>query len=301
MLMADSKAHDTAVLAETEREVGFQVAPGRRYMNASHDRPGHPNIDARVFLLGQVSDAAAALAGTRVPEQLNGTTATTRISFEPAADAKFKSLSARPDDSFNPDIPRVTSHIRSSLKFAKVGGSLIILALTAGLVAGQSRVNAIWQKMVTDSSDVVQVASSSALGAIRRAQPRLIVQQSRAAMGEPVPLGLTLQGTVDGAVVHIEGLARGMELSAGRAVGFDGWEVPASDLGNTWIAPPDGFTGSVDLVAELRGSDGEVADRQTITLGWVSAIAPIPVPRELTESTTPASISEAVAEIWTGR
>jgi hypothetical protein len=81
-----------------------------------------------------------------------------------------------------------------------------------------------------------------------------------------------------------------MELSAGRAVG-DGWEVPATDLDYAWIAPPEGFAGSVDLVAELRGPDGEVADRRTITLEWASPIVPVPVVRQLTESMTLASIS----------
>jgi hypothetical protein len=82
-----------------------------------------------------------------------------------------------------------------------------------------------------------------------------------------------------------------MELSAGRAIGFDRWEVPADNLGDAWIAPPVGFAGSVNLVAELRSPNGEVADRQTITPEWASPIAPVPVLRQLTESTTLASIS----------
>jgi hypothetical protein len=261
-------------------------------MNASHERRDYPNIDARVFWLAQVSEAATAFAGTRVPDQFNASTATSKVSFEPVLDAKTRSLSVRRDDSFNPNVPLVSSHVRSNLRFAKLGGLLMILALTAGVVASQPMVPDIWQQLVTDRTRVVQAWSSSALGAISigPAKPRLIVQQSRAARGEPAPLGLTLDGPVDGAVVHIEGLAHGMELSAGRAVG-DRWEVPANDLGYAWIAPLEGFAGSVDLVAELRGPDGEVADRRTITLEWASPIAPVPVVRQLTESTTLASIS----------
>ena len=60
---------------------------------------------------------------------------------------------------------------------------------------------------------------------------------------------------------------------------------------HAWIAPPDGFAGSVNLVAELRGLNGEVADRQMITLEGASPIAPVPVLRQRTESTTLASIS----------
>jgi hypothetical protein len=262
-------------------------------MNASHDRRDYPNIDPRVSWLSQVSDAATALAGTQVPDPFNGSTATSQISFEPAAGAKFRSLSARRDDSFNPNVPLESSHARRNLIFVLAMCVVMILALTATQVAGQFTITDIWQQLITASARVVPGSSLSALGTLSTGptKPRLVIQQSRAAKGEPAPLGLMLHGPVDGAVVHIKGLARGMELSAGRADGLDGWEVPANDLGYAWIAPPDAFAGSVDLVAELRGPDGEVADRQTITLEWALPIAPVPVLRQVTESTTLASIS----------
>jgi hypothetical protein len=258
-------------------------------MNASHERRDCPNIDARSVWLAQVSEAATALAGTRVPDQFGGSAP--NISFEPVLDAKIKPISVGRDDSFNPNVP-VSPHVRSNLRFAKVGGLLMISALIASVVASQPMVPEIWQQLVTDNIGVVKAWSPTARGAlsIGPERPRLIVQQSRATSGEPAPLGLTLHGPVDGAVVHIEGLVRGMELSAGRAVGFDRWEVPADGLGDVWIAPPDGFSGSVDLVAELRGPDGKVADRQTTTLEWASPSAPVPA-RQLTESATLASIS----------
>jgi hypothetical protein len=64
-----------------------------------------------------------------------------------------------------------------------------------------------------------------------------------------------------------------MELSAGNAVGTDAWQLPATDLGDAWIAPPEGFVGSTHLVAELRLSDEKMADQQMIQIDWVSAIA----------------------------
>jgi TPR repeat protein len=80
-----------------------------------------------------------------------------------------------------------------------------------------------------------------------------------------------------------------MELSAGRADGLDGWEVPANDLGYVWIAPPDTFAGSVDVIAELRGPDGKVADRQIITLDWTLPNAP--ALGHIAESSTLTSVS----------
>jgi hypothetical protein len=263
-------------------------------MNASHERRDCPNIDARSLWLAQVSEAATALAGTRVPEQFSASAP----NVEPVLDANIKPISVRRDDSFNPNVPLVSSHVRSNLKFAIVGGLLMILALTASVVASHPMVTDIWQQPVTASIRVVQAWSSSALGAISigPGKPRLIVEQSHATSGEPAPLGLTLHGPIVGGVVHIGGLVRGMELSAGRAVGFDRWEVPADAVGDAWIAPPDGFAGSVNLIAELRGPGGEIVDRQRITLEWASPTAPVPA-RQLTESTTVASISPIAVQL----
>jgi hypothetical protein len=88
-----------------------------------------------------------------------------------------------------------------------------------------------------------------------------------------MPLGVALRGRAEGAVVIIKGLVPGMDLSAGNAVGTDAWQLPATDLGDAWIAPPEGFVGSTHLVAELRLSDEKMADQQMIQIDWVSAIA----------------------------
>src|SRR5205085_6122315 len=56
-------------------------------------------------------------------------------------------------------------------------------------------------------------------------KPKLNVEGSRGAPGEPAPIGVTVQGDVRGAVVNIRGLLPGMELSTGDAVGPDSWEL----------------------------------------------------------------------------
>jgi hypothetical protein len=64
-----------------------------------------------------------------------------------------------------------------------------------------------------------------------------------------------------------------MELSSGRALGRDIWEIRATDLGYAWIGPPADFVGSVDLIAELHLRDDEVVDRQLIRLEWLALTA----------------------------
>jgi hypothetical protein len=260
-------------------------------MDASHGRRDHPNLDGGIFWLNRVSDTAAALAGTSEPDEFTKAARTSNQSAVfrgPLVSHELRSLSARRDDSFNPDVPLGSSHIRSNLRFANVSGLLIISALT--VLIAQLTAPGIWRQLITDSLRAVQLANSSPLAiSIEPTEPRLVVQQSRAARGEPAPLGLTLRGPAEGAVVRITELAPGMELSAGRADGLDGWEVPANDLGYVWIAPPDTFAGSVDVIAELRGPDGKVADRQIITLDWTLPNAP--ALGHIAESSTLTSVS----------
>jgi Transposase IS66 family len=60
-----------------------------------------------------------------------------------------------------------------------------------------------------------------------------------------------------------------MELSTGSSVGGDTWQLSARDLHYAWIAPPEGFVGSADLIAELRMSNDKIADRKAIHLEWI--------------------------------
>jgi BA14K-like protein len=99
--------------------------------------------------------------------------------------------------------------------------------------------------------------------------PRLVVH-ARGIAGEPLPLGLTIEGGADGAVVIVTGLVPEMTLSTGTALGADVWQVPATDLGNTWVGPPMGFVGMVDLIAELQLADATVLHRQPIQIEWVA-------------------------------
>jgi hypothetical protein len=101
--------------------------------------------------------------------------------------------------------------------------------------------------------------------------PRLLVQGSRGIVGEPVLLGVTLEGQAEGAVVMITGLVPGMKLSIGAAVGADTWQVPASDLAHTWIGPPNDFAGVVDLMVELHLADTTIVDRRPIHFEWAAA------------------------------
>ena len=289
-------------------------------MGAPTDRPEDPNIGARAVWLRQVSEAASALAAAQVTEQLSGSRGPSKVSVGSTTGARAvwlgqvseaasalaaaqvpEQLSGSPRPPkisvgtsitvtparvvlLDPDVPP-PSRLRGRSRLTVVCGLvgvILAVAIAAVIAIGQFSLAEIWRQLAIDRT--IELASSSARPAPARAEPaipRLIVQSSRAMSGEPVPLGLALQGPAEGAVVIITGLVPGMELSTGGAVGADAWQVPATDLSDAWISPPESFVGSTDLVAELRWPDNKIADRQTIHVEWVPPVSPAPPQRQL--------------------
>src|SRR5215211_1757606 len=100
--------------------------------------------------------------------------------------------------------------------------------------------------------------------------PRLIARETRGVAGEPLPLGLTLEGHAEGAVVVITGMIPGMSFSSGSAAGPHSWHVPATDLTDTWVGTPTGYVGEVELAAELHLDGGRFVQRQPIRIEWIA-------------------------------
>jgi BA14K-like protein len=65
-------------------------------------------------------------------------------------------------------------------------------------------------------------------------------------------------------------LVPGMTLSTGNTLGANVWQVPATDLANTWVGPPTDFVGIVDLIAEVQLADATIIHRQPIQIEWVA-------------------------------
>jgi len=119
------------------------------------------------------------------------------------------------------------------------------------------------------SDKTVELASvSSRPAAIEGGVPQIVATGGSALAGEPAPLGARLDGNADGAAALIHGLTTGMIVSMGEAFGANSWRVAATDLPSTWVLPPQGFAGIVELGIELRLADDTVADRRIVRLEW---------------------------------
>jgi hypothetical protein len=271
---------------------------------AGRTKSSDPPTKARPTRLGQVSEAAAELAAQESRRESKATIGAEDVLQQCAAAPKLRTncpLAAE-------IAPMQPLPLRRSRTVGVSGVGMLLL--TATLVGFLVLFPALWQREATDRSvdfamllQLVQSASVQPSGA---PIPRLVVDQTGGVTGEPVPLGLTIQGWADGAVVTITGLVAGMTLSTGNSLGANVWQVPATDLGNTWVGPPMGFVGMVDLIAELQLADATVIHRQPIHIEWgstnpavaaqVPALAPVPeavpAPQQLEQAETAMEGSE---------
>jgi tetratricopeptide (TPR) repeat protein len=74
-------------------------------------------------------------------------------------------------------------------------------------------------------------------------------------------------------------------------IASDKWRISVAELGNAWIAPPENFAGSIDLIAELHLSDGKIADRVALRFEWVSPPAPPPAQHENALKAAPSAVA----------
>jgi len=199
---------------------------------------------------------------TQMAKQFSDSTKHSDISAESTNSVDCSSLIPLRDRLAGPDVPASSpSHRRSrSMLFTSCLVGVILAGGTSAVIAfRQFSLADIWRGRAQLPQPTLTM----------RGEQRLIVQSSRGSSGEPIPLGLTVYGPAEGAVIIITGLLPGMELSNGIEVDVDRWEVPATEVSYAWIAPPDGFVGSALLTAELRLTDDSIADRQAIQLKWV--------------------------------
>jgi hypothetical protein len=209
-----------------------------------------------------------------MPKQLSGSTRHSDISVESTNSVDCGSLIPLRDRLVDPDVSAASpSHRRSrSILFRSCLAGVVLAGGTSAVIAFlQFSLADIWRDHI---SSWAQLHRPTLTMRGEQASPRLIVQSSRGHAGEPIPLGLTIHGPAEGAVIIITGLLPGMEVSNGIEVDIDRWEVPATDVRSAWIAPPDGFVGPVVLTAELRLTDDSIGYRQAMQLEWVPSSPP---------------------------
>jgi hypothetical protein len=233
--------------------------------------PGDPDSRVHAAWLAQISKGGDGVLG----KEAGGRTSVSTSSSAPA------------DRLAGQEVRLAPAHAdRRSGLITKVLIGCIVAGTTAAVIAIPSYFFFVetWPQPTADpieltSPDSMKPGTSPMQNGLE--SPKLVVEPTLGAPGEPVLIGLTLRGRANDAVVILRGLVPGMELSAGIAVTGGTWQLSATDLPYAWIAPPKDFVGSADLIAELRLSNDQIADRQTIHLQWMTPSSSTPAQREL--------------------
>lgn len=176
-----------------------------------------------------------------------------------------------------PEPPELAS---SSYRWKSVARAIVITVLAAGAafaVVMFAFPEAQQMKPAREEFAPPAVVSGKAdretpLEAQRTTPPRLVlIERRRAAVNEPVPLGVTLAGGSNGGAVLVSGLTAGLRLSTGAAIGSGTWRVSLSELEQAQIIPPTDFIGGADITAALLAADAKVVDKSMMRIEWLGA------------------------------
>jgi hypothetical protein len=270
-LKVDTQAVALGRISEIARALSSKKVPATQFDNSNISNSVRSTIDGRAFWLAQVSEAARNFAAIQAYEPSHGRT------DRRGTPARSVTLVPTRDRLLGPNVSSLApgpSYLRTkSSTLAALGGLaglISAVAITDIVPVEQFSLSDFWHQRPWFSWISSPISAASPLEA-ELVSAFLIRQPSSEVSGNPAPLDLTLQRKLDGAVVTLTGLLPGMELSNGERIGTDAWRLTATDLGDVWVAPPDGFVGSIDIIAELRSPHDKVVDRQTVRLQWLAS------------------------------
>ena len=172
---------------------------------------------------------------------------------------------------------------RESRSLTGVLGSLALAVAVAAVVAFVI-VGKPWTSGVTKSAEATKSVDdpnsflprfAGQTPASAPPAPKLVAGQAvPRRTGEVFPLGVSIRGPSEGAMLLIGGLANGATLSAGHPAGDNSWRVPVADLDSVMIQPPRDFVGAMDLTIELRLADDTLTDRRSLRFEWAGPAIP---------------------------
>jgi len=207
---------------------GATRAETRHSMNAPSESED-PDLRVHAAWLAQVSEAVHGRPAKQVPQQGGGRPSLLPSSLDTADCLVGQQVRLAPPS---------RRGRRSGAIMVIVLGCIFAMAL-AVVIAIPPRFALFdsWRPP-TDGGKTEEEHLKSATPALgnEESSPKLIIDPSVGVVGEPAPIGLSLRGGGNDAIVIIRGLLPGMELSTGSAIAGDTWQLSAADLPYAWIS-----------------------------------------------------------------
>ena len=98
--------------------------------------------------------------------------------------------------------------------------------------------------------------------------PHLIVEESKASINQPLPLGIALKNGLGGETIVLSGIVEGTSFSTGSALTDTRWSLPGSDLERAFISAPKDFVGAMEVTATLYSSRQDLLETRRIRFSW---------------------------------
>lgn len=99
-------------------------------------------------------------------------------------------------------------------------------------------------------------------------RPYLVVEDSKASINQPLPLGITLENSLGGETIVLSGILEGTSLSAGSALAKTRWSLPGTDLNKAFISAPENFDGVMEVTVTLYSSRQDVLETKRTRFSW---------------------------------
>ena len=132
---------------------------------------------------------------------------------------------------------------------------------------------------------------------------QLIAEAAVQGTDDRLPLGIFVSGPIEiasTAAIEIIGLPGGWAVSAGRPFGESGWRILAAKLSGTVLLPPRGFSGAIEVTAELRLADDTLVERRSVRRARIdpalATMPPQPIESERSTAITSPSPSAPLGE-----
>jgi len=101
--------------------------------------------------------------------------------------------------------------------------------------------------------------------------PAVVVADSTGTADKALPLLVKVTNFAPNTEIILTGLAVGTILTSGNSIGAREWRINIVDLPNAHVVPPQGYSGLMTLVAELRDGEGYPLSRAPLHLKWNAA------------------------------
>lgn len=105
-----------------------------------------------------------------------------------------------------------------------------------------------------------------------RPTPYLSIQDSKAAINQPVELGVVLNNGTGGEILVLSGFSEGTKFSAGAALGATRWSLPGIEADKTFISAPENFSGTMLITVTLYSSRQEILETKAARFEWSGSV-----------------------------